>query len=264
MTEAGTRRLALLIDADNASPAIINGLLSEISKYGVLTVKRIYGDWTTPNLGGWKNTLLDHSIVPIQQFRYTVGKNATDTAMIIDAMDILYGGNVDGFCLVSSDSDFTRLASRLRESGVVVYGFGERKTPNAFVSACDKFIFVDILTDPSEAPATGNKASASKLKQDTALLNLLRSAIDTSTDEDGWAKLGSVGKQISSQKADFDSRHYGFSKLSSLLEAIDAFELRKESTGPQGHTQVSVRNARSQSSGTRKPSRKKRSKKSQS
>lgn len=257
MTEAGTRRLALLIDADNASPAIINGLLSEISKFGVLTVKRIYGDWTTPNLGGWKSTLLDHSIVPIQQFRYTVGKNATDTAMIIDAMDILYGGNVDGFCLVSSDSDFTRLASRLRESGVVVYGFGERKTPNAFVSACDKFTFVDILTNPSEATENRPGASASKLKQDTALLNLLRPAIEASTDEDGWANLGQVGKQISSQKPDFDSRHYGFSKLSALLEAIDAFEVRKESTGAQGHTRVSVRNAR-----PRKPSRKKRSAKS--
>lgn len=235
------KRLALLIDADNASPAIISGLLSEISKYGVLTVKRIYGDWTTPNLGGWKNTLLDHSIVPIQQFRYTVGKNATDTAMIIDAMDILYGGNVDGFCLVSSDSDFTRLASRLRESGVVVYGFGERKTPNAFVSACDKFTFVDILTDPSESPKPASPASAEKLKGNTGLINLLRSAIEASADEAGWAHLGEVGKQISSQKPDFDSRHYGFAKLSALLEAINLFEVRRES-GDKGHTAVLVRN----------------------
>jgi len=246
-TSAENQRLALLIDADNASPAIIVGLLSETSKYGVLTVKRIYGDWTTPNLGGWKSTLLDHSIVPIQQFRYTVGKNATDTAMIIDAMDILYSGNVDGFCLVSSDSDFTRLASRLRESGLVVYGFGERKTPNAFVSACDKFTFVDILTDPSESPRKTAATAAAKFKRDTALINLLRSAIETSADEGGWAELGEVGKQISSQKSDFDSRHHGFAKLSSLLDAIDLFEVRRESSADKAHTSVFVRNARRQS-----------------
>jgi uncharacterized LabA/DUF88 family protein len=241
---AENQRLALLIDADNASPAIIAGLLSEISKYGVLTVKRIYGDWTTPHLGGWKSSLLDHSIGPIQQFRYTVGKNATDTAMIIDAMDILFSGKVDGFCLVSSDSDFTRLASRIRESGLVVYGFGERKTPNAFVSACDKFTFVDILTDPSKAPQKTTVASAENLKQDTGLINLLRSAIEASADEAGWAHLGEVGKQISSQKPDFDSRHYGFAKLSSLLESISLFEVRRESSGDKGHTSVLVRNAK--------------------
>ena len=248
-----SRRLALLIDADNASPAIIAGLLSEISKYGVLTVKRIYGDWTTPNLGGWKSSLLDHSIVPIQQFRYTVGKNATDTAMIIDAMDILYGGNVDGFCLVSSDSDFTRLASRIRESGLVVYGFGERKTPNAFVSACDKFTFVDILADPSQTPKEASAPSPTTLKRDTGLINLLRSAIEASADEAGWAELGVVGKQISSQKPDFDSRHHGFAKLSSLIDAIDLFEMRRESSADKAHTSVFVRNAR------RQPRRKKRS-----
>lgn len=246
------KRLALLIDADNASPAVISGLLSEISKYGIVTVKRIYGDWTTPNLGGWKSVLLDHSIVPIQQFRYTVGKNATDTAMVIDAMDILYSGNVDGFCLVSSDSDFTRLASRLRESGLVVYGFGERKTPNAFVSACDKFTFVDILTDPSETPQPHTATSPQELKRDTALVNVLRSAIEASADEGGWANLGEVGKQISSQKPDFDSRHYGFGKLSSLLESIDLFEIRRESSGDRGHTSVFVRNKK-----LRRPSRRK-------
>jgi uncharacterized LabA/DUF88 family protein len=233
-------RLALLIDADNASPSVISGLLSEISKYGVLTVKRIYGDWTTPNLGGWKSKLLDHSIVPIQQFRYTVGKNATDTAMIIDAMDILYSGKVDGFCLVSSDSDFTRLASRLRESGLVVYGFGERKTPNAFVSACDKFTFVDILTDAAAVQKVAAKATATDFKADAELVRELRKAIEESADEAGWADLGQVGKQMSSQKADFDARHYGFAKLSSLLESINLFELRRESS--QGHTSVFVRN----------------------
>jgi uncharacterized LabA/DUF88 family protein len=246
MNDSSNQRLALLIDADNASPAIIAGLLSEISKYGVLTVKRIYGDWTTPNLGGWKNSLLDYSIVPIQQFRYTVGKNATDTAMIIDAMDILYSGKVDGFCLVSSDSDFTRLASRLREGGLVVYGFGERKTPSAFVSACDKFTFVDILRDPGSAPKPESKASAEQLKRDTALINLLRTAIEASADEGGWANLGAVGKQIASQKPDFDPRHYGFSKLSSLIEAINLFEARRESKGAQGHTEVLVRTLKTQ------------------
>ena len=240
--DRASKRLALLIDADNASPSIINGLLSEISKYGALTVKRIYGDWTTPNLGGWKSVLLEHSIVPIQQFAYTVGKNATDTAMIIDAMDILYSGNVDGFCLVSSDSDFTRLASRLREGGEVVYGFGERKTPKAFVSACDKFTFVDILINPDEPAATDKPKSAKNLKGDTALVNLLRRAVEACADEEGWANLGEVGAQISSQKADFDSRHYGFSKLSALVEASKLFEIRREPHGTRGHTAVFLRN----------------------
>lgn len=249
---ASNLRLALLIDADNASPAIIKGLLSEIAKYGVLTVKRIYGDWTTPNLGGWKSILLDHSITPIQQFRYTVGKNATDTAMIIDAMDILYGGKVDGFCLVSSDSDFTRLASRLREGGLVVYGFGERKTPNAFVTACDKFIFVDILTDGGGAAKPSARGSADDLQGNTELIKDLRLAIEESADEGGWANLGQVGKQISSRKPDFDSRHYGFSKLSSLIEAIRLFEVRREAKGAQGHTEVYVRNAKAERSGRRR------------
>jgi uncharacterized LabA/DUF88 family protein len=173
--------------------------------------------------------------------------------MIIDAMDILYSGNVDGFCLVSSDSDFTRLASRLRESGVVVYGFGERKTPSAFVRACDKFIFFDILTDPSETPKQAPAASAAELKGDTALINLLRSAIEASANEEGWAHLGQVGKQLSSQKPDFDSRHYGFAKLSSLIESINLFEIRRESTGDQEHISVLVRIAK------RKPRRKKKS-----
>jgi uncharacterized LabA/DUF88 family protein len=236
---ASTRSLALLIDADNASPAIIGGLLSEIAKYGRVTVRRIYGDWTTPNLGGWKNVLLDHSIHPIQQFRYTVGKNATDTALVIDAMDILYSDKVEGFCLVSSDSDFTRLASRLRESGLVVYGFGERKTPKPFVNACDKFTFVEVLTDGGSQQGSGEKTSAAELRPDADLIRELRKAIEESADEGGWANLGQVGKQMSSQKPDFDSRHYGFSKLSSLINAIDVFEVRRE--GPQGNTEVSVR-----------------------
>ena len=241
----GDKRLALLIDADNASPSIILGLLSEVSKYGVPTVKRIYGDWTTPNLGGWKETLLDHSISPIQQFRYTVGKNATDSAMIIDAMDLLYEGKIDGFCLVSSDSDFTRLASRIRESGLLVYGFGERKTPTAFVSACDKFTFSDILTDPRKTSEPTQARTANELKGDTELVNLLRKSVEASANEEGWAHLAEVGAQISSQKPDFDSRHYGYSKLSALVEATMLFETKREPVGNEGHPTVFVRNTRS-------------------
>jgi uncharacterized LabA/DUF88 family protein len=241
----GDKRLALLIDADNASPSIILGLLSEVSKYGVPTVKRIYGDWTTPNLGGWKETLLDHSISPIQQFRYTVGKNATDSAMIIDAMDLLYEGKIDGFCLVSSDSDFTRLASRIRESGLLVYGFGERKTPTAFVSACDKFTFSDILTDPRKTAEPTQARTANELKGDTGLMNLLRKSVEASANEEGWAHLAEVGAQISSQKPDFDSRHYGYSKLSALVEATMLFETKREPVGNEGHPAVFVRNTRS-------------------
>jgi len=234
-------RLAVLIDADNASPSIILGLLAEGSKYGVPTVKRIYGDWTSPNLNGWKETLLSHSIAPIQQFRYTVGKNATDSAMIIDAMDLLYGGKIDAFCLVSSDSDFTRLASRIREGGHKVYGFGERKTPVAFVSACDKFTFVDILIDPSRGVGSGARTAADELRADGELVSLLRSSVTASANEEGWANLGAVGAQISSQRPEFDARHYGFSKLSALVDATGLFETRRQPVGDGGQTVVSVR-----------------------
>jgi uncharacterized LabA/DUF88 family protein len=249
---ANSRRLALLIDGDNASPAIVGGLLAEIAKYGRTTIKRIYGDWATQNLVGWKNVLAEHSITPIQQPRYTTGKNATDTAMIIDAMDILYGGKIDGFCLVSSDSDFTRLASRLRESGHVVYGFGERKTPKAFVAACDKFTYVDFLLEPQANAKAESKDDAEKLKSDPDLMNLLRSAIEASEDESGRANLSAVGKQISSQKPDFDPRHYGFSKLSSLIDSIDRFEIHREPKGTQGHVEVTVSARKPQRSGRRR------------
>jgi uncharacterized LabA/DUF88 family protein len=230
------RRLAMLIDADNASPTIITGLLAEISKYGVATIKRIYGDWTTPNLTGWKNALLEHSIIPIQQFRYTVRKNATDCAMIIDAMDILYGGKTDGFCLVSSDSDFTRLAARIRESGHMVYGFGERKTPMAFVSACDKFTFVDIFTEPANADAGVNAPARAMVALDKEISRLLSVCVQSCANEDGWTNLADVGAQIASQKPDFDSRHYGYPKLSALVESTGAFELRREPVGIHGQT----------------------------
>ncbi|MFW6147691.1 MAG: NYN domain-containing protein [Thermodesulfobacteriota bacterium] len=228
-------RLAVLIDADNAQPSITEGLLSEIAKYGVASVKRIYGDWTTPSLGGWKAILLEHSIQPVQQFRYTVGKNATDSAMIIEAMDLLYTKRFDGFCLVSSDSDFTRLASRIREEGLLVYGFGEKKTPKAFVSACDKFIFTEVLryqevAEPGVKPKTSNE-----LKRDAKLVALLRNALEAASDESGWAHLGAVGSNIAKQAPEFDPRNYGFRKLGELAEAIKLFDV-DERVQSDGHS----------------------------
>lgn len=235
--------LAVLIDADNASPAIIEGLLAEVAKLGVASVKRIYGDWTKPNLGSWKNELLQHSIQPIQQFGYTTGKNATDSAMIIDAMDLLYAGHFSGFCIVSSDSDFTRLASRIRESGRRVYGFGERKTPRPFVSACDRFIYTDVFMAPKDDPEQEviKPVTAKQLKGDTALVNLIRSGIDAESDEAGWAQLGPVGSYINKTANDFDPRNYGFSKLSQLIVAIGLFEIDRRDS------MVLVRDARKRS-----------------
>ncbi len=231
-------KLAVLIDADNASPAAIDGLLAEVAKYGTAHVKRAYGDWTGTSLRGWKEHLLDQSIQPIQQFAYTTGKNATDAAMVIDAMDLLYSGRFDGFCLVSSDSDFTRLASRIRESGLTVYGFGERKTPKPFVAACDKFIYLENLTAPQAAAPVGATVSpptpaapAVKLKGDTALVNMLRNAVEASSDDDGWAHLGSVGNIITKQRPDFDSRNYGYAKLSDLMAATTLFDLERRVPG---------------------------------
>ncbi|EYS87710.1 hypothetical protein CF68_01870 [Cupriavidus sp. SK-4] len=236
----GTATLAVLIDADNAAPAIVEGLLAEVAKYGVAAVKRIYGDWTRPNLAGWKERLLSHSIQPIQQFRYTVGKNATDSAMIIDAMDLLYTGRFDGFCIVSSDSDFTRLASRIREQGLTVYGFGERKTPKPFVTACDKFIYSDVLradadTEGAEgvdgAAAPTRKRSTGELRQDSRLVRLLQSAAQAVSDEDGWLTLGSMGNHIAKQAPEFDSRNYGYGKLSELVQATGLFEVETRNGG---------------------------------
>jgi uncharacterized LabA/DUF88 family protein len=219
--------LAVLIDADNANPSIIAGLLAEVAKLGLASVKRIYGDWTTPDLGSWKASLLEYSIQPIQQFRYTTGKNATDSAMIIDAMDLLYTGSFSGFCLVSSDSDFTRLASRIRETGRRVYGFGERKTPRAFVTACDRFIYTEVFVQSHDD--TSEKAlkpySDKELRCDTKLMNLVRSAIEAASDEAGWAQLSPVGSYINKTANDFDPRNYGFTKLSEMISAIGLFEL---------------------------------------
>ena len=231
MSDEKIEKLAVLIDADNAQPSIVEGLLSEIAKYGTASVKRIYGDWTVPGLKGWKEILLQYSIQPIQQFVYTSGKNATDSAMIIDAMDLLYTRNFNGFCIVSSDSDFTKLASRIRESGLFVYGFGEQKTPSAFVSACDKFIYTEVLrakTDESEAIA---KKSSSELKQNTKLVNLLRNAVEASSDESGWAQLGPVGSNIAKQSPEFDPRNYGYGKLGELVSATKLFTIEERQIG---------------------------------
>jgi uncharacterized LabA/DUF88 family protein len=238
MVSENAAKLAVLIDADNAQPATTDGLLAEVAKYGTAHVKRAYGDWTGTSLKGWKDQLLAQSIQPIQQFAYTSGKNATDAAMVIDAMDLLYSERFDGFCIVSSDSDFTRLAARIRESGLTVYGFGERKTPKPFVAACDKFIYIENLTyartsaEPTDAePKPAPRTSSAKLKGDAALVNQLRNAVEAASDDDGWAALASVGHIITKQQPDFDSRNYGYAKLSDLMAATTLFELDRRSPG---------------------------------
>ncbi|MBN2731838.1 MAG: NYN domain-containing protein [Balneolaceae bacterium] len=234
--EITQQKLAVLIDADNAQAAIIEELLAEIAKYGTANVKRIYGDWTNPYLKSWKELLLKYSIQPIQQFGYTQGKNATDSALIIDAMDLLYTGEFDGFCLVTSDSDFTKLAARIRESGLVVYGFGERKTPEAFVAACDKFVFTEVLRDEEEQHSI-RKKSTRQLKQDTNLVNLLRNAVEASSDESNWAHLAPVGSYIAKKSSEFDPRNYGYEKLGELVEATQLFEMERRSVNG-GHSKV--------------------------
>lgn len=224
-------RLAVLIDADNAPADIIDRLLEEIAKYGIASVKRIYGDWSH-GLSKWKAALLPHAIIPVQQFAYTKGKNATDMALVIDAMDLLYSGNFDGFCIVSSDSDFTRLASRLRESGLTVYGFGEKKTPTAFRKACDKFIYTEIFLPEKQRANKGRgngKAPAAEESNNTPdALPLLRRAVRENADDLGWANLGPIGSYINKINPDFDSRLYGYGKLSDLIKSFDIFEHRTD------------------------------------
>jgi uncharacterized LabA/DUF88 family protein len=240
MVSENAAKLAVLIDADNAQPGITDKLLAEVAKYGTAHVKRAYGDWTGTSLRGWKDQLLTQSIQPIQQFAYTSGKNATDAAMVIDAMDLLYSGRFDGFCIVSSDSDFTRLAARLRESGMTVYGFGERKTPKPFVAACDKFVYIENLRFADEGavsdalgvkPAKLKSATAAQLKADLELVSLLRNAVEGASDDDGWAPLSSVGNIITNQRPDFDSRSYGYGKLSDLIKATALFEVERRIPG---------------------------------
>ena len=213
MANSETTRLAVLIDADNASATVAKELLEEVAKYGTATIKRAYGDWTTQNLVGWKTHLLRHAIQPIQQFAYTQGKNSTDSAFIIDAMDLLYAGNVDGFCLVSSDSDFTRLATRLREAGKVVYGLGERKTPEPFIAACDKFIFFEVLKRTIETTVPMQVADVPDLRE------LLTHAIRETTRDSGWSRLSTVGGLMGKTHTSFDPRNYGFKKLGELVRA---------------------------------------------
>jgi len=239
-----TDKLAVLIDADNTPPSIVEGLLAEIAKYGTASVKRIYGDWTEPRLKGWKEVLLEHSIQPIQQFAYTRGKNATDSAMIIDAMDLLYTENFHGFCIVTSDSDFTRLASRIREAGLIVYGFGEKKTPTPFVSACDKFIYTEVLRAGTDESKRISRKSSGELKGDARLVNLLRDAVEASSDDSGWAQLGPVGSNIAKQSPEFDPRNYGYAKLGELVAATKLFEVEERQISGGNSRSLYVRDKR--------------------
>ncbi len=232
-------KLAVVIDADNVPPGNVKGMMEEIAKYGVPTFKRIYGDWTKPNLAGWKSILLENAITPIQQYGYTSGKNSTDSALIIDSMDILYTGKVDGFCIVSSDSDFTRLAIRLRESGMKVFGFGERKTPNPFIVACDKFVYLEILknTNLSEISETSTSSKNKVVKQvvipkvDSKTISLISSTVNDIADEDGWAFLGDVGNLLIKKRPDFDPRNFGYEKLTPLIKTLrNNFEIDERIT----------------------------------
>lgn len=265
-TTASEVRLAVLIDADNVPPHNVRGMMEEIARYGTPTIKRIYGDFTKPNLSQWKSQLLDYAISPIQQFSYTTGKNATDSAMIIDAMDILYTDRIDGFVLVSSDSDFTKLATRLRESGKIVYGIGEMKTPNPFIAACDRFIYLEIIGQhaedeeaekekaedkpaaktssraktttkketgkktPEKKPASGKDEKGIR-KVDRELIKLINSSIRDVEDENGWAFLAEVGNLIVKKQPSFDSRNYGYDKLTTLVKSLGKYDIEMRDTG---------------------------------
>ena len=244
-------RLAVLIDADNVPYANVKGMLEEIAKYGTPTFKRIYADWTKPTVSGWKKVLLENAITPIQQYSYSTGKNATDSAMIIDAMDILYSGKVDGFCIVSSDSDFTRLATRLREAGMKVIGMGEKKTLIPFISACDKFIYIEILgtgskvkepEDEKEEVAATHENKETISTVDRRFIKMLSHSINDLADENGWAFLGDLGNFILKKQPDFDSRNYGFPKMIALIKSIDRFEVDERDTGKSNRKHVFVRN----------------------
>ena len=239
--------LAVLIDGDNIPSAYVKEMMEEIAKYGNPTIKRIYGDWTKPNLSKWKNILLENAITPVQQYGYTSGKNATDSAMIIDAMDILYSEKVNGFCLVSSDSDFTRLATRLREAGMKVFGIGEKKTPEPFIVACDKFIYIEILKSQSEDDSAEYIKSQPDQKNNVdkitpKVIKLIASTISDLADEEGWAFLGEVGNLLQKKQPNFDSRNYGFQKLTPLIKSIKKFEIEQRES-PKGRFKlIYVRN----------------------
>jgi hypothetical protein len=273
-------KLAVLIDADNVPYSNVKGMMEEIAKYGTPTTKRIYADWTKPNAGGWKSVLLEHAITPIQQYSYTVGKNSSDSALIIDAMDLLYSGKLDGFCIVSSDSDFTRLAIRLRESGMKVIGIGEKKTPSAFIAACDRFVFIEVLDgaikktraiangqskspknktveenkkaiDPSTSEQAKQKITAKPAEKiepkplnkiDNQTIELIEDTLEAIGDDDGWAFLGDVGNLIVKKKPEFDPRNYGFSKLTPMLKSLtDILEIDERESDKKGIKHVFVR-----------------------
>ena len=255
-------RLAVLIDGDNVSHQNIKAMMEEIERYGNPTIKRIYGDWTRPNLGGWKSLLLNYAITPVQQFGYTTGKNATDSALIIDAMDILYAEKADGFCLVSSDSDFTRLATRLREAGKTVYGIGEQKTPNAFIAACDKFIYLEILEErlqaeteteteqPASAPdqkSTSRQQPQQQKKKSTFqkigpdVVKLITSTIRDVEDDNGWAYLGEVGSLLLKKQPSFDPRNFGFEKLTPMIKSMGLFDIEARPTGHSSSKHIYIR-----------------------
>jgi uncharacterized protein (TIGR00288 family) len=242
------KRIAVLIDADNVSDKYIKQILDEISNHGNPTIKRIYGDWTKPQMSSWKQVLLNYSITPIQQYSYTTGKNSSDSALIIDAMDILYSKNVDGFCIVSSDSDFTRLVSRLRESGMYVIGMGERKTPKPFIAACEMFKYLEVLTVvPMNEAQDDNKGNHKALSKDGIankheLIETLKIIITESSNEDGWAYLAEVGKRLNKRFPDFDSRNYGHSKLTPLILSLKQFEVSSKKTSNPQITHYYIRN----------------------
>ena len=259
-------KLAVLIDADNVPYSNVKGMMEEIAKYGTPTTKRIYADWTKPNANGWKSVLLEHAITPIQQYSYTVGKNSSDSAMIIDAMDLLYSDKVDGFCIVSSDSDFTRLAIRLRESGMKVIGIGEKKTPNSFIVACDRFIYIEVLDgaikkNTTKRVATETKKNTQKTtskptieisksveppkalnKIDNQTIELIENTLEAIGDDYGWAFLGDVGNLIVKKKPEFDPRNYGFAKLTPMLKSLtDILEIDERESDKKGIKHVFVR-----------------------
>ncbi len=242
-------KLAVLIDADNVPYSNVKGMLEEIAKYGTPTFKRIYGDWTKPTLSGWKTVLLENAITPIQQYSYTSGKNSSDSALIIDAMDILYTGQVDGFCIISSDSDFTRLATRLREAGKKVFGIGEKKTPHAFIAACNKFIFIEILQREIKEDAPAPKPGPKRAKQKpepapppaNALNKLVINSINDLAEEDGWVFLSSLGNHIIKKEPSFDPRNYGFKKLFDIIKNIPGIEIQERASGKGGIAHLYVR-----------------------
>ena len=239
-------KLAVLIDGDNIPSRYIKEMMEEIAKYGTPTIKRIYGDWTKPHLSAWKNVLLENAINPIQQYSYTTGKNATDSAMIIDAMDILYTGKVTGFCLVSSDSDVTKLATRIRESGLPVYGIGEKKTPEPFIIACDKFIYLEILKSDNDGQEDkGKKPKTQYDKITPKVLRLLKNTVSDSADEDGWAFMGDVGSLILKKQPNFDARNFGFEKLTPLFKSTNQFDIEQRDQSSGKFKLIYVRNKES-------------------